>query len=334
MQGSWRKKSLYLRREKIKEVDSSSSEEESEWKEEDESANKRARVESSPKNPSKPKKVKKDEAYLDLEAKYEALLKKKYGKAYIVEGKSWDDTDVDDEDEEVGNYALMAFEQGEASTLKSKVPTLTINDLNASQYKETVEKMSVEMFHIHTSLVVATKEVSRLTKANEKLESERQYMDLLLVEELESVKQENDYLKNKLKCATEIEAVLREKLEKNEVKLKSFRNASELVGQYREKNKSCANIAIGLDYDALNSKKKYISDKGKAKKNEDVPAMLKKIVSPMFKACEVNFSEEELIIKQEIADEGNEKKHAETTPISKLKRSPWSTKFPRHLSRK
>jgi len=41
-------------------------------------------------------------------------------------------------------------------------------------------------------------------------------MDLLLVE-LESVKQENEYLKNKLKCANEIEVVLREKIEKNEV---------------------------------------------------------------------------------------------------------------------
>ncbi|KAL8127866.1 hypothetical protein AgCh_014705 [Apium graveolens] len=244
-----------------------------------------------------------------------------FGKAYIAEGKSWDDTDIDDEDEEVGNYALMAFEHGEASTSKSKVPTLTTIDLNASQYKETVEKMSVEMFHIHTSLVEATEEVSRLTKANENLESKKQKMDLLLVE-LESVKQENEYLKNKLKCASEIESVLREKFEKNEVKLKSFKNASELVGQYHEKNKPCANIAIGLDYDALNSNKKAVGDKGKAIENEDVPAMLRKVGSPMFKACEVDFSEEKLIIKQEIADENNEKKNAETTPTSKAEKKP------------
>ncbi|KAL8113115.1 hypothetical protein AgCh_020442 [Apium graveolens] len=101
----------------------------------------------------KPKKVKKDKAYLELEANYEALLKKQSRKAYIIEGKSWDDTDVDDDDKEVGNYPLMAFEEGEATTLKSKVQTLTTIDLNASQYKETVENMSVEMFHIHTSLV-------------------------------------------------------------------------------------------------------------------------------------------------------------------------------------
>ncbi|KAL8100302.1 hypothetical protein AgCh_032522 [Apium graveolens] len=102
-----------------------------------------------------------------------------------------------------------------------------------------------------------------------------------------------------------------------EWKLKAFRNASELVGQYHEKNKPCANIDIGLDYDALNNKKKNISDKGKVTENENVPAMLKKVGSPLFKACEVNFSEEELIIKQEITDEDSEKKSANSTQSSK-----------------
>ncbi|TKW70165.1 MAG: hypothetical protein DI543_29215, partial [Bradyrhizobium icense] len=209
----------------------------------------------------RPKKAKKDKAYLELEAKYEALLKKQQGKAYVAEGKSWDDSD-NDEDEEVGNYALMALEQVDSSSSKSQVPTLTTIDLNVSQYKEIVEKMSTEMFHIHTSMVAANEEVSRLKKINDKLESEKQEADLLLVE-LDTAKQEIAYLKNKLKCASEIEAVLRDRLEKNEVKLKSFKNASELIGQYHEKNKPCANIAIGLDYDVLSSKKKNVSDKGK-----------------------------------------------------------------------
>ncbi|KAL8105097.1 hypothetical protein AgCh_029041 [Apium graveolens] len=160
-------------------------------------------------------------------------------KAYIAEGKSWDDSD-NDEDEEVGNYAFMALEQGDSSSSKSQ--------------------------------------------------------------------QENAYLKNKLKCASEIEAVLREKLEKNEVKLKSFRIAYDLIGQYHEKNKPCANKAIGLDYEDLNNKRKSVSDKGKSTETEDVPIILKKVESPLFKACEVNFSEEELIIKQEIADEDKKRK--------------------------
>ncbi|KAL8097520.1 hypothetical protein AgCh_030590 [Apium graveolens] len=213
----------------------------------------------------KPKKAKKDKAYLELEVKYEALLKKQQSKAYIAEGKSWDGS-KNDEDEELGKYALMALEQGESSSSKSQ----------------------------------------QITKLNEKLESEKQEVELLTVE-LAALKQKNGYLKNKL----------REKLEKSEVKLKSFKNASELVGQYHEKNKPCANIAIGLDYDTLTSKKKNTGDRGEATKSENVPAMLKNVGSPMLKTCEVNFSEEELIIKQEIVDEDNKNRNTNSIQSSK-----------------
>ncbi|KAL8099421.1 hypothetical protein AgCh_031884 [Apium graveolens] len=207
-----------------------------------------------------------------LARKFSNISVKSQGKAYIVEGKSWDDTDEEDENGELGNYALMALEQGESSSLKS-----------------------------------------------EKIEIEKQELELQLVE-LEIVKQENEYLNNKLKCASEIEVVLREKLEKSKVKLKPFRNASQLVGQYHEKKKPYANIAIGLDYDALNSNKKNESDKGKAITNQDVPVMLRKVDAPLFKACEDNFSEVELVIKQELADEDNEKKNEETTLIPEIKK--------------
>ena len=55
----------------------------------------------------KPKQMKgQRESYDELKQKYEALLKKQQGKAYIAEGKSWDDSDNDDT-EEFGNLALM-----------------------------------------------------------------------------------------------------------------------------------------------------------------------------------------------------------------------------------
>ncbi|KAL8132505.1 hypothetical protein AgCh_008119 [Apium graveolens] len=169
-------------------------------------------------------------------------------------------------------------------------------ELEANQYKETVEKMSIKMFHIHTSMVEATEE---------------------------TVKQENEYLKNKLKSASEIEVVLRERIENNEVKLKSFRNAaSRLVGQYHEKNKPCENIAIVLDYDALNNNKKVEGDRSKTIIDEYVPVMLRKVYAPLFKACEANFSEVELVIKQELVDEDNEKKCTKTTPTPKAEKSP------------
>ncbi|KAL8148837.1 hypothetical protein AgCh_006002 [Apium graveolens] len=94
----------------------------------------------------KPKKVKKDKAYLELKAKYEDLLRKQQGKTDIAKGKSWDDSD-NDEDGEFENYALMAWSKDS---------------------------------HLHQkqSLVAATEEVSRLLKANDKLEVEKQDLEL------------------------------------------------------------------------------------------------------------------------------------------------------------
>ena len=55
----------------------------------------------------KPNQVKgQRESYDELKRKYDALVKKHQGRAYITEGKSWDDSNNDDE-ETFGNLALM-----------------------------------------------------------------------------------------------------------------------------------------------------------------------------------------------------------------------------------
>ena len=45
---------------------------------------------------------------------YDVSQKKKIGKAYLAEGKSWDDSES--EDEEVGNLALMAISENPSSS--------------------------------------------------------------------------------------------------------------------------------------------------------------------------------------------------------------------------
>ena len=72
----------------------------------------------------KSKKIKKDKDYLELEAKYQALLKKQQGKAYIAEGKCWDDSDNDDEDTKYANLDLMD-NQDEVGTSISHVPIIS-----------------------------------------------------------------------------------------------------------------------------------------------------------------------------------------------------------------
>ena len=75
--------------------------------------------------------MKKDKDYLELEAKYEELLKKQQGRAYIAEGKSWDDTD-EDEPEEYGNFALMANSGDVSSAQRNEVPILTTIELSSA----------------------------------------------------------------------------------------------------------------------------------------------------------------------------------------------------------
>ena len=65
------------------------------------------------------------ESYDELKQKYEALLKKQQGKAYITEGKSWDDSDNDDT-KEFGNLTLMA-DTTESTPTSSKVSFLSRN---------------------------------------------------------------------------------------------------------------------------------------------------------------------------------------------------------------
>lgn len=91
---------------------------------------------------------------------------------------------------------MIAY-SNEVISSKSVLPTLTTIDLTASQYKNTLEEMSVEMFNIHTSLLTANKEISRFTSKNEKLTKKNEELELSLIG-LEGPKEDNEYLKEKL----------------------------------------------------------------------------------------------------------------------------------------
>ncbi|KAL8146754.1 hypothetical protein AgCh_004481 [Apium graveolens] len=151
----------------------------------------------------------------------ENMESKKQGHAYIAEGNSWDDTDDEDDVEEYRNFALMALEQGKSSVSKSEVPILTTIDLNATQYKKIVEKMSVEMFHIHTSMVAATEEVNApLFKACEVKFSE---VELIIKQEIANEDEEKKNAKSSLniECEKEPKVSPIAKTLVNEIKNKS-----------------------------------------------------------------------------------------------------------------
>ena len=69
------------------------------------------------------------------------MVAKHKGRAYIAEGKSWDDINPEDE-EEYGNLALME-DSSDESTEQSHVPTLTTINMTNTEYKSTVQELSV-----------------------------------------------------------------------------------------------------------------------------------------------------------------------------------------------
>ena len=106
-------------------------------------------------------------------------LQSKKGRAYIAEGRNWDDTDLDEEKEHV-NLALMA-DSSEESPQSSQVPILTTIDMTNSEYKQSVQDLSIELFNVHTSMLASEKEIARLVLKIKSLESKNEELMLVAV---------------------------------------------------------------------------------------------------------------------------------------------------------
>ncbi|KAK1380497.1 hypothetical protein POM88_027241 [Heracleum sosnowskyi] len=226
-------------------------------------------------------------------------FKKGQGKAYVAEGKCWDDSD-DEEEEEYVNLALMAKSDEATSSSPSQVPSLVLLDMSKDEYKQTVEELSAELFNVHTSLTAANEEIARLTKLNETLTSENDLL-LLKTSRLESLAYENAKLKNELVCAKEIEEFLRKEISENEFKIKAYRNSSKQLQDYHEKHTEDQKIGIGFEYGKRPGKEIVSQD---CSTNASVkPHILKKINKPIFKLSELEFDEEAMLIKQQLDDE-------------------------------
>ena len=243
-----------------------------------------------------------DKEYLELKTRYEALLKKyESGKAYIAEGKCWDDSDNDEEEPELCNYALMAHSKEEGTSSESQVPILTTIDMFADDYKIIVDQLYVDMFNIHTSLTAANEEVTRVSTRNEKLIKRNEELELFAMQ-VENLKKEIEYLENKVLCANQIEVALREQLAENEFKLKAFKNASSMLQNIQE-NQGKTKIGIGFDYDTIRKKKGHADMSEEKAVHENAPHILKNASKPIFKPSTIDIDEEAILIKQLIIDE-------------------------------
>ena len=231
----------------------------------------------------KPKQMKgQRESYDELKQKYEALLKKQQGKAYIAEGKSWDDSGNDDS-EEYGNLALMAHTT-ESTPTSSKVSLFYTVEMSNSYYKQTDEDLSVEMFNIHTSILAASEENERVVLKMQMLETRNEELELACVGMLD-LKQKIEYLENKDKCNKEVESSLRTKLSEVEETLKDYKNFANASKIEHDKKLNINKTCIDLGYeDIKKAGKKHVKvDDTKLVLDQDAPFVVQHVSKPIYR---------------------------------------------------
>ena len=92
----------------------------------------------------------------------------------------------------------------EASTSTSQVPINSSINMSNVEYKKLVEKLTFQIFNVHTSMTAFNEEIEKLSSSNSKLVSRNEHLELMIVN-IEALKQEIEYLKNKIVCADHIE---------------------------------------------------------------------------------------------------------------------------------
>ena len=172
-------------------------------------------------------------------------MKKQQGRAYIAEGKNWDDLDNDDEGE-YGNVTLMADSSG-TSPRSPQVSLLSTSDLSNSEYKQMVEDLSVETINIHRSMLALEEENAKLVLKNQILDARNSKLELVAIT-VEDLKQKNEYLENKVKCNSDIESALRTQLVELESKLQAYKNSANIAKEIIDKQCLEKKTAIGFDY--------------------------------------------------------------------------------------
>ena len=257
------------------------------------------------------------ETYDELKQKYEALLRKQQGKAYIAEGKSWDDSDNDDT-EEYGNLALMA-DSTESTPTSSKVSLLSTVEMSNSYYKQTVEDLSVEMFNIHTSMLAANEENEKLALKVKMLEARNEELELACVGMLD-LKHKIEYLENKDKCNKEVESALRTQLSEVEETLRAYKISANVSKVELDKKLNINKTCIGLGYEDLKraGKKHERVDDTELVLDQNAPFVVQHVSKPIYRQFIPEPVDEGLLkIKVEMLDEDEKLKDVEKDTLPK-----------------
>ncbi|XP_074327569.1 uncharacterized protein LOC141665482 [Apium graveolens] len=257
---------------------------------------------------------------------------KKYPvKSYIAEGRSWDDTD--DEEEQFGNLALMAdtphssrqvilcsysppfhtenlCENKHCLAFRKSITIPAASSFDSNKV-ECTEKACIDRYNsINLSYyhcIVSLKNANGTVDLKEKVKKLQEELDKLVLEKVnvEDIRQKHHYLELKANNHVETIAQRDEKIKELEAKLQAYANSANLAKELISSQVVSGKLGIGLDYDELRkSSKKRVVENEKVEKVDnppDTPHVLKSAKKPLYKKASSDpFNEDRLFIEHEL----------------------------------
>ena len=169
----------------------------------------------------------------------------------------------------------------ESTPTYSKLSFLSNIEMSNSDYKQTVDDLSVEMFNIHTSMLATSEENEKLVLKVKILETRNKELELACVGVLD-LEQKIENLENKDKCNKEVKSALRTKLSEVEETLTVYKIAANASKIEQDKKLNINKTCIDLGYDDLkkNGKKHVKVDDTERVVDQKAPFVIQDVSKP------------------------------------------------------
>ena len=215
---------------------------------------------------------------------YDVSQKKKSGKAYLAEGKSWDDSES--EDEKVGNLALMAISDNPSSSM----PQVTFTDTEM-------------IYHLGGTLDCAHRENDRINLQKIALEKEVKELRTVHINQ-DKLKEEIVILENRVHLYKQLEISLKVIITYLETKVRGYYNSSVKDKKIFNQQYISQTVGIGYDYNEAVGKLSINSPNRVSAKERGIPHVLKGVDKPLFrKSIAEPLNESSIIIREELRTE-------------------------------
>ena len=215
---------------------------------------------------------------------YDVSQKNKIGKAYLVEGKSWDDSES--EDEEVGNLALMAILDNPSSSK----PLVTLTEAEM-------------MYHLSGTLDCAIRENDRRIFQNNALEKEVKELRTVHINQ-DKLKEEIVIFENIVNLYKQLEINLKEIITNLETNIRGYYTSTVKAKEIFNQKAISQTVGIGYDYNEAVEKLSMNSPNRVSAKERGIPHVLKGVDKPLFrKSIDEPLNETSIIIQEEMRTE-------------------------------